>query len=561
MEISRRLFIGGVAAAGVALAPPASAKQKGAGKAYQEALKALGAYADQHRAEWGIPGMTIALIDRDGYEGFVTAGLADVENKIPVGPDHLFQVGSITKMMTALACWSLIEEGRLSPQARLSDVLKGVVVKGGEAITLQHLLNHTSGLPSDSALFPEGGLRVGFAPGEHMFYSNCGYQLAGMMAEAAGGLPYPDIVETRVLRKLGMAASVGAIRVADRPRYATGYEPMLTDRLNPRPSRMTATSWVDSDNAAGCVAATAGDMARFMRFLIDLAGGKGGPVFSDGTAKRFLAAGGPAPGWGAGATYGNGIARVSVNGRNYLHHTGGMVSFCSALHVDAAAGVAAFASANVHYSLNYRPRDITVYACELLRAVREKAPAPTSRPPRAVLENPERFAGAFVAADGDSFEIVAGDRKISTRRNGRDRAMQEAAPGLFACLEPDFAVTGLCFDLEGEGGANKAVRAWAGEKEFLAVGRSGYQPPAPAALKALAGRYDNDDRWAGPLYIYARAGRLWVGNAEPLTKLPGGEWRLGGEAWSPERIRFDGFVNGRPQRLLFSGVPFLRRFS
>jgi hypothetical protein len=139
--------------------------------------------------------------------------------------------------------------------------------------------------------------------------------------------------------------------------------------------------------------------------------------------------------------------------------------------------------------------------------------------------------------------------------------MQQAAPGLFACLDPDFAVTGLVFDLEGEGAAEKAVRAWAGEKEFLVEGRTDYQPPAPPALKALTGRYDNDDRWAGPLYVYARAGRLWVGNAEPLTSLAGGEWRLGAEAWSPERIRFDSVVNGRPQRLLYSGVPYVRRFS
>jgi hypothetical protein len=229
--------------------------------------------------------------------------------------------------------------------------------------------------------------------------------------------------------------------------------------------------------------------------------------------------------------------------------------------VDPAAGVAAFASANVHYSLNYRPRDVTVYACNLLRSIKEKSPPPTPRAPRLMLENPQRFAGTFLAADGDSLEIVAGEKKTGARRNGRENAMQQAAPGLFACLEPDFAVTGLFFDLEGEGEAQKAVRVWAGEKEYLAAGREGYQPPAPPELKALTGRYDNDDRWAGPLYIYARAGRLWVGNAEPLTKLANGAWRLGAESWSPERMRFDSFVNGRPQRLLYSGTPYVRRFS
>ncbi len=79
-------------------------------------------------------------------------------------------------------------------------------------------------------------------------------------------------------------------------------------------------------------------------------------------------------------------------------------------------------------------------------------------------------------------------------------------------------------------------------------------------MRALAGRYDNDDRWAGPLYVYARDGKLWIGNAEALTEIGDGEWRLGDET-SPERVKFDGAVNGRPNRVLFSGTPFVRRFS
>jgi hypothetical protein len=40
-----------------------------------------------------------------------------------------------------------------------------------------------------------------------------------------------------------------------------------------------------------------------------------------------------------------------------------------------------------------------------------------------------------------------------------------------------------------------------------------------------------------------------------------GSWRLGEESWSPERIAFCGVVNGRPERLMFSGTPYARRFS
>ncbi len=410
MDVNRRIFIGGAAiAAGLAPGAGATSQAAGGGKAEKKALKALEAYVGQHRADWGIPGMTVAVVTRDGFTGFVRSGLADVDKEIAVGPDHLFQIGSISKMFTALAAHSLIDEGKLSPDVRLEEALKGLSVRGGKAITLQHLLNHTSGLPADSAIFPEGGLWTGFAPGTSWSYSNSGYHLAGMIAEAASGQLYEELVGARVLTKLGMDNSVAAMHVADRHRYAQGYEPALTDRLNPRPSRMTPSPWVDSDSPAGCIAATAGDMAKFLRFLLDLADGKGGPVFSDAAAKRFLAD--PADGWGPGAKYGNGIARIEIDGRKYLHHTGGMISFCSALHVDAEAGVAAFASGNIHYSLNYRPVRVTTYACELLRAVKEQLPAPTPKPTTIALENPGQHVGRFTAANGDSFEIAARWRK------------------------------------------------------------------------------------------------------------------------------------------------------
>ena len=555
MEFNRRTFIGGaVVAAGLAAGAEAKPVSTGGGKAHAKAMKALAAYADLHRAAWGIPGMTLAVVTRDGFEGVISSGLADVDKKISVNPDHLFQIGSISKMFTALAAYSLIDEGKLSPDAKLEDALKGLKVRGGRAITLQHLLNHTSGLPADSSIFPAGGLWAGFEPGTNWSYSNSGYQLAGDIASAADGRLYGDMIKARILDKLVMTNSVAGMRIADRHRYAQGYEQALTDRLNPHPSPMTATPWADSDSPAGSIAATAGDMAKFLRFLLDLAEGKGAPVFSDEMAKEFLAD--PVDGWGPGAHYGNGVARLEVDGRKYLHHTGGMISFCSALHVDSAAGVAAFASANIHYSLNYRPVRVSTYACELLRAVTEGRAAPAPKPPVIAFEKPEQFAGKFTAADGDNFEIAAVNGDLRLRRKGADNTMQRAAGSLFATTDPDFAVTGVVVEVEND----KAVRAWIGDAEYLVDPSIGFKPPTPDELRALTGRYDNDDRWAGPLYVYARGGALWIGNAEPLTPVGDHEFRLGEER-SPERVKFDGFINGRPNRLVFSGTPYVRRFS
>lgn len=560
MNINRRTMLGAAAilTASAATAAPAGAaiRKSGGGRAHGKALEKLQAYAEQHRADWGLPGMTVCVVDKEGFTGFVTSGLANIDKKVPVGPDHLFQIGSISKMFAALTLWSIFEEGKLSPETPLVDALPGLKVKDGAAIQLQHVLDHTSGLPGDAPVVSELGLWSGYAPGSHWSYSNTGYELLGLIIANADGRTYPESVAARVLEPLGMDQSIGAMRVFDRDRYATGYEPAYSDRASLRPGPLAPAPWVDSDSAAGCIAATAGDMTKFMQFLLGLAEGKGGPVLSDAGAVKFLANPADAPGWSPGVKYGNGIARVDIDGRPFLHHTGGMVSFVSSLHVDTETGVAAFSSANIGYPSGYRPKDMTIFACKLMHAMKSNGEEPEPKETKPTVENPERFSGVFTAANGDKIEIAAGKDSLALRRGGVESRMQPVVETGFACEAPEFAVTGLVFDLE----EDKAVRVWAGEVEYAADPSAGFKPPAPADLSALAGVYQSDDAWSGPISLYARDGALWVGNVEQLVRSPSGEWGFGDES-SPEKLRFDGVLAGRPHRLLLSGFPYYRRFS
>jgi hypothetical protein len=278
---------------------------------------------------------------------------------------------------------------------------------------------------------------------------------------------------------------------------------------------------------------------------------------SDAAATAFLADPADAPGWTQNAKYGNGLARIEIEGRPYLHHTGGMVSFSSSMHVDAEAGVAAFASSNVSYGLSYRPRAITVLACQLLRMAREGGPAPTPAPTRPRVEHAERFAGIYTAASGESFELRADGDRVVMRYEGRDSATQPVAPVAFACAEPRFALPGLIFDIEEQA----VVRAWAHEVEFLRDPAHGYRPGPSPELRALAGTYVSDDRWSGTVVVVARDGKVWLNNSEPLALLDDGSWRIGSDDWSPERARFDGVVAGRPTQMWLSGSLYTRRFG
>ncbi|MGD9968432.1 MAG: serine hydrolase domain-containing protein [Hyphomonadaceae bacterium] len=560
MNINRRLVLGaGAAAIAVSGASAAAAtRSSGGGRAQRSALSALSRYVAQHRADWGLPGMIVCVVDRDGFSGFISSGYANVERRTPVGPDHLFQIGSISKVFTALALHSLHQEGKLAPSARVRDVFDDIRIADGGAITMQHLLNHTSGLPGNAPVLAEGGLWSAFAPGVHWHYSNTGYELISRAIAKADGQLFQQVVEDRVLAPLTMTNSRAAISSGDRARHAQGYELLRADRPAFRPGPIAPAAWVNVESGAGNITATAGDVIKFLHFLLGLAAGRGGPVLSDASAAAFMAEAADAPGWATGAKYGNGLARLIIGERNYLHHTGGMVSFSSAIHADPEAGVAAFASTNIGVSLGYRPRDVTLHACNLFRSVREGAAPPSPPPTRPRVAEPAKFAGSYRAASGEAFEIVAaGADQIAMRDAGGDSRMQAIGGPFFVCENARFAATGLLFELEQE----EVVRAWADDVEFLRAPSSAYQAPPGAELQRLAGIYDSDDKWWGPLWIIARSGKLWLNNAEPLTLLDDGSFRVGAEDWSPERIRFRGFVGGRPTGLSLSGAPFVRRFS
>lgn len=559
MTINRRTFIGaGAALAGAALASTRAQAQRvsGGGAAERAALETLQTYMGQHRSAWGIPGMTLSVIAPGGFEATLTSGLADVGRRAPVTPDTVFQVGSITKMMTALALWSQIDEGKLSPDDKLVELIPEIPVAGGEAITLQHLLNHTSGLPRDASPFMEGGLWVGGEAGSHWEYCNLGYRLAGMIAARVDGTSYPETVERRVLRPLGMTNSFGAARPGERHLYATGYEFADMARPSLRPAPMVEAPWHDYVGGAGSVGSTPGDMARFMRFLVDLHAGRGAPLFSDEAARAFLDNPAPVADADGAPKYGNGIFRGVSNERPYHYHTGGMVQFTSSLHLDVETGIAAFASANVHYGTAHRPTNVTQHACDLIRAAMA-GEEPVVAPALMTAPNGlDRFAGTFSAEDGDRFEVKSHGTELQLMRGGATATLQFVGATLFATDEPDFAAMGVEFEIQDD----SAVRAWVGSKEYLADPTQGFAAQDPELL-AIAGTYVSDNLWGAPQRVYARGDHLAFGLANYFGKLhrhANGTWQGTKDGPTTARILFGPTIDGQVQSITSDGSEAVR---
>lgn len=166
-----------------------------------------------------IPGISIAVI-KDGKivkaEGY---GSANVELNIPVRPETVFKIGSVSKQFIAAGIMLLVQEGKLSLDDHISKFLEGTPETWKE-ITVHHLLTHTSGLVREAPGFdplkiqPDAeviktaySLPLRFAPGEKWEYCNVGYFTLAEIIRKVSGKPWEDYLSERVFRPLEMNAT------------------------------------------------------------------------------------------------------------------------------------------------------------------------------------------------------------------------------------------------------------------------------------------------------------------------------------------------------------------
>ena len=548
MHIDRRGFAKGA----LALAATSTLAGRAAAQLapQAQAMAAIQAYADAHRRWFNLPGLTLGVTSPSGFASVIHSGFANADARTPIAPDALFQIGSISKSFAALLLHQLAAEGRFSLSDRIVALLPQAPLPADSPITVQHLLDHVAGLPGDAPLFVRGGLWTAYPPGAHWHYSNTGYELLGKLAEQVGGKPLPLLYAERIFAPLGMLRTRGAIVGADRLLYAQGYEAANMAVPFVRGAPLAPAAWIDMANAAGSIGSTANDMNLYLRALAGLAQGRGGLGLGPDQGRVFaahsVATGSPELG------YGNGLMHVSDKGRNYLHHTGGMVSFTSSFHLDIGNGVGAYATSTLSAFSNYRPRKLTLFAVQALAAAEAGQPLPLPPSLEMPVLNPRQYAGRY-AAGSKAFEIRAG-RGLTLVASGREAALEPFAPDLFGTLDPDFRDHALKFD-RARGAVSAAL--W-GPETFVRQGAKVTVPRSNLALARLAGRYVNDSPWLGTAVIVERGGKLWIGTDTPMTTIGDNLWRVGEEDWSPERASFADYIDGVPQTFVYSGWAFAR---
>jgi len=282
-------------------------------------------------AERHIPGAAVAVVKDGRVVRMKGYGVASLEFGVPVTTDTVFEIGSVSKQMTAAGIMLLVQDGKVNVDERIARYLPNTP-DGWKDVTVRHLLTHTSGIKSYSSL--EGfelaqRMKIDdfikklsphpleFTPGERNIYSNSGFNLLAYIIETQSGKKYIDFMRERIFLPLGMTHTSDRDPRNIIPLRAAGYE-WRGDAHSGRDGSLTDLM------GAGSIVSTIADMTKWEAAL------RGDKLLNAESKKMIWTQstfnnGKPSP-------YGFGWRISDVRGHKLIAHSGQTAGFGAAIH-------------------------------------------------------------------------------------------------------------------------------------------------------------------------------------------------------------------------------------
>lgn len=364
------------------------------------------------RADGPLAGLSIAVA-RDGEPVLVgTWGVADAASGAEVDRSTVYEIASVTKLLTGITAAVLAGEGILALDAPLPELLPELSgVPHASRIRMRHLLTHTSGLEdfepavidawlenrelagADAAL-DAARREPEFVPGASWAYSNTGFRLVGEAIARLEGEPYAAVVRERVTAPLGLDDTRLCDERPDDPRRARiheigedGFEVSRFDRM-------------PGFTSEGGLCATVEDLVRLPTALATR------DLLPSSALERFLTP--TTLSNGISVDYGLGVRLGEVDGHAAWGHTGGMGTYWAVLIHFPAEGVTIAVLQNTEGA----GEDALTVAGAVIRAA--LGPGPPTLEPREIGDL-SRFAGRY-DDEGGGFDIaLVGDSLVRIR--------------------------------------------------------------------------------------------------------------------------------------------------
>jgi len=300
-------------------------------------LNRLDQILEQKRQKFFIPGMAIAIVKNDKVIYSKGFGWADLENKEPVTPNHIFAIGSASKAFTSALIGMIVDEGKMDWDDPVQQYLPYFSMKPKSSdpqakVTIRDCLTHRSGFIRTNMIWLMSGLSredvlkkandavpwLEFR--KNFLYTNIMYMAAGVAAAAAGDSDWDRLVQERIFKPLDMANSFTSMEDLPTEKLALGYiwdDVLEKNFRNPRRN-------MDNVGPAGSINSTVLDMARWI--ILHLKRGKIGD-------KELLSEESHDEIWrkqfeiGGGQSYGFGWFLREWKGKPAVEHGGGIDGF------------------------------------------------------------------------------------------------------------------------------------------------------------------------------------------------------------------------------------------
>lgn len=301
------LFIGCLATSSVGAEPFPTVEASSVGISRQ-AIELLGSHVEKLLKQDAFVGGELHVIKNRKTILHRAYGWADREDQIPLETDALYCIRSMTKPIAGTAIQMLIDDGILSMDQRVSELLAEFEQPTLRDITIEHLLTHTSGLPLTAIQKPLGDYTsladiaadaakagVDFAPGSSFQYSDSGSDTLGAIVNAVTGQPAEAFIRSRVLEPLGMAGARTQLDGSTLPRVPSAYSGGAGNWFR---------HWKSTDKpifpfflTSQGLYCTTTDYARFLALWMNKGTFDGATLLSDAAIERALATGRPIHGY------------------------------------------------------------------------------------------------------------------------------------------------------------------------------------------------------------------------------------------------------------------------
>ena len=273
-----------------------------------------------------MPGATV-LVAKEGKPIYRAAvGKSNLEYNIDMVPENVFMLASITKQFTAVAILMLEEQGKLSLGEPITKFIPDYPTNG-KTITVDQLLNHTSGIKSYTGI---GNLvkvarndktldelidyfknePMDFDPGEAFRYNNSGYVLLGKIIEVLSGETYEDFIESKIFDRLGMKDSRYGSNSELIQKRAMPYEEGPNGYVNANYLSMTLP------HAAGSLMSTVDDLLKWQNALTN------NTLIKASSLDKAI--NGSELNNGEHISYGYGLGEMTLKGSKGYTHSGGI---------------------------------------------------------------------------------------------------------------------------------------------------------------------------------------------------------------------------------------------